>query len=183
MSVVIDQLCLVCVEDVFDFVCVDVFFKEYIDGFIGMFEFGQFFGGVFNFIYLLCYGDCELVLCCLLFGVKVKFVYDMLCEVQVMIVLCLYYLYVLCIFVICYDVDVFGCDFYVMEWLVGVILCCELLVDFGLDVVGVCVLCIGFIDWLVELYCIDINDLVIVVFGKGEGYIVWQVVGWSECYC
>ena len=182
MSTSHDQLRPVREEDAFDLARVDAFLKAHIEGLDGAPKIAQFPGGASNLTYLISYADRELVLRRPPAGAKAKAAHDMLREAHIMSALRASYPYVPAILARCDDAAVIGSDFYVMERLRGHILRRDLPSELGLDAGGVRQLCIGFIDRLIELHRIDVNQAELQALGKGEGYIARQVSGWSERY-
>jgi len=180
MSAAIDETCEMRAEDRLDLAAVDAFLKQHIADLHGTPVIRQFPGGASNLTYLIRYGERELVLRRPPVGAKAKSAHDMLREAQVMAALKTPYPHVPQILARCDDPAVLGSDFYVMERLRGIILRRELPPTLGLDEAGVCQLCRGFIDRLVELHQVDATPPELAALGKGEGYIARQVGGWSE---
>lgn len=180
MTVIQDQARAVREEDAFDVARVDAYLKQHIAGLEGEPTLKQFPGGASNLTYLLTYANRELVLRRPPRGAKAKSAHDMLREARVMGALKPSYPYVPAILARCDDASVIGQDFYVMERLNGTILRRDLPLELGLDRDGVHRLCVGFIDRLIELHKVDINQPGLNELGKGEGYIARQVAGWSE---
>lgn len=180
MSSTLDQARTLREEDAFDVAQVDDYLKQHIEGLLGTPTVAQFPGGASNLTYLLTYANRELVLRRPPIGAKAKSAHDMLREAHVMAALKPHYSYVPSILAICDDESVIGQHFYVMERLRGTILRCDLPDQLGLDADGVCALCRGFIDRLVELHKVDASRSDLQSIGKGEGYIGRQVSGWSD---
>ena len=108
-------------EDALDVAAVDSFLKERVAGLSGEPEVAQFPGGASNLTYQLRYAARDLILRRPPAGVKAKSAHDVLREARVMAALRPVYPYVPAILALCDDHAVIGCDFYVMERLVGII--------------------------------------------------------------
>ncbi|MFC3151705.1 phosphotransferase family protein [Litoribrevibacter euphylliae] len=142
----------------------------------------QFPGGASNLTYLLQYSGKDLILRRPPFGTIAKSAHDMIREAQVIQSLKPVYPYVPEVQVICEDHSVIGCDFYVMERLVGIIPRQDLPKGLNLTEGDTRKLCMNVVDKLIELHSIDPVTSDLTSLGKGEGYVKRQISGWSDRY-
>lgn len=159
---------------------VDAFLKARIPGLEGSPEIRQYSRGASNLTYLLSYPGRDLVLRRPPFGHKAKGAHDMIREARVMTALQAAYPVVPAVFAVCDDAAVMGCDFYVMERIVGIIPRRDLPEGLGFGEAETRKLCLEVIDKLVELHSIDPGEASLLELGKGEGYVGRQVEGWSR---
>ena len=166
-------------EDALDVAAVDSFLKERVAGLSGEPEVAQFPGGASNLTYQLRYAARDLILRRPPAGVKAKSAHDVLREARVMAALRPVYPYVPEILALCDDHAVIGCDFYVMERLVGIIPRRDLPRGLGLTPEATRTLCHNVLDRLIELHALDPEANGLAGLGKGAGYVGRQVEGWS----
>lgn len=159
---------------------VDAFLRAHLDGLVGVPEITQFPGGASNLTYLVRYANRDLVLRRPPFGARAKSAHDMLREARVMSALRPHYAYVPEVLAIGDDIDVLGCEFYVMARIVGIIPRRDLPPGLGLDATATRTLCTNVIERLVELHAIDPAEAGLADIGRGEGYVARQLEGWSE---
>ena len=146
-------------------------------------EVTQFSGGASNWTYRLQYPNMDLILRRPPAGTKAKSAHDMVREYKVQQALADDYSYVPKMIALCTDDSVIGCDFYVMQRLVGIIPRANLPKSLNLDSTEVRNLCTNVIDALIELHQIDYqNNPELSALGKGEGYCERQVMGWDKRY-
>ncbi len=163
-------------EDSFDIPAVHLWLRQHISGLTSLPEVKQFRSGASNLTYLLTYPDRELVLRRPPRGTKAASAHDMKREVFIQRKLRPYYLLAPEVFALCEDQSILGCDFYVMERIVGSILRSEDYIDeLQAKSIGESV-----IDGLVQLHQVDSSPLV--QLSKGDGYVTRQVEGWSRRY-
>jgi aminoglycoside phosphotransferase (APT) family kinase protein len=165
-----------------DIAVVDTYLKTQLPALQGVPEVRQFPGGASNLTYLLTYANQELVMRRPPFGKKAKGAHDMVREAHIMQALKPVYPYVPDVLAICQDAAVMGCDFYVMQRLVGVIPRQDFPKELQLTPERTRALCRDVIDKLVELHKVDINAAGLTELGKGDGYVERQISGWSERY-
>jgi aminoglycoside phosphotransferase (APT) family kinase protein len=103
-------------------------------------------------------------------------------EARIMQALKPVYPYVPDVLAVCQDATVMGCDFYVMQRLVGVIPRQEFPRELALTPEKTRALCLDVVDKLIELHQVDIKAAGLESLGKGEGYVSRQISGWSERY-
>lgn len=143
----------------------------------------QFSGGASNWTYRLQYANMDLILRRPPAGTKAKSAHDMVREYKVQQALQDDYPYVPKMIALCTDDSVIGCDFYVMQRLIGIIPRANLPKAITLQPAQVRTLCTNVIDALIELHQIDYKqNPQLTALGKGEGYCERQVIGWDKRY-
>lgn len=165
-----------------DATAVDHYLKTQFPDLVGSPDILQFAGGASNLTYLISYENRELILRRPPFGKKAKGAHDMVREARIMQALKPVYAYVPEVLALCEDTAVMGCDFYVMQRLLGVIPRQNFPEELMLTPDKTRALCQGVIDKLVELHKVDVHAAGLDSLGKGQGYIARQVSGWSERY-
>ncbi len=176
----IDEALAVRSGEELDAAAVDAYLKQHIPDLQGTPEIQQFPGGASNLTYLLKYENRDLILRRPPFGKKAISAHDMVREARIMQKLKPVYSVVPAVLAICEDEAVMGCDFYVMERIVGVIPRQNFPPELMLSPQQTRSLCESFLDKLVELHKVDIKAAGLDSLGKGEGYIARQISGWSE---
>ncbi|MCC2637354.1 MAG: phosphotransferase family protein [Moraxellaceae bacterium] len=177
---VIDEARSVRKGDELDAAAVDRFLKQQLPGLEGLPEIKQFPGGASNLTYLIQYASRDLILRRPPAGKKAKGAHDMVREAKIMQALKPVYPYVPEVLALCQDEAVMGCDFYVMQRLVGVIPRQDFPPALALTPEKTRALCLDVIDKLVELHRVDVKAAGLESLGKGEGYVSRQISGWSE---
>jgi aminoglycoside phosphotransferase (APT) family kinase protein len=165
-----------------DLAVVDAYLRQQMPDLRGQPALQQFAGGASNLTYLLRYENRDLILRRPPFGRKAKGAHDMVREAHIMQALRPVYPYVPEVLALCQDEAVMGCDFYVMQRLVGVIPRQNFPRELALTPEKTRALCASVIDKLVELHKVDVKAAGLSGLGKGEGYVARQVSGWSERY-
>ena len=155
-----------------DVAAVDQYLKQHIAGLNGSPEITQFPGGASNLTYQVSYPGRDLILRRPPFGNIPKSAHDMLREAGIMAALKPVFPYVPDILVQCSDHSVMGCDFYVMQRLIGIIPRQNMPAEVKLDAAQTRQLCLNVIDRLIELHQVDIERAGLTGLGKGEGYVV-----------
>ena len=166
-------------EDALDASVVDRFLKGRVAGLNGRPEVAQFPGGASNLTYLLRYPDRDLILRRPPSGHKAKSAHDVLREARIMAALKPVYPYVPAILALGEDQAIMGCDFYVMERLVGIIPRRDLPEGLGLDAAATRKLCLNMLDKLIELHRLEPAKAGLDGLAKGAGYVKRQVEGWT----
>jgi aminoglycoside phosphotransferase (APT) family kinase protein len=141
-------------------------------------EVQQFRSGASNLTYLLQYPDRELVLRKPPAGMKAASAHDMKREFLIQSRLQPVYPLVPSMIALCDDQSVIGCDFYVMERVVGDIFRRD--VPEGVTAGDVSVMADSLINGLVQLHAVDAS--ILAELNKGPGYVQRQVEGWSKRY-
>lgn len=165
-----------------DVAAVDGYLKQHIQGLTGTPQVTQFPGGASNLTYQVSYAGRDLILRRPPFGKIPKSAHDMLREAGIMAALKPVFPYVPEILAQCSDHSVMGCDFYVMERLVGIIPRQNMPAEVQLDATQTRQLCLNVIDRLIELHQVDVARAGLTSLGKGEGYVARQISGWSDRY-
>jgi len=178
----IDQADSVREGEELDAAVVDGYLKDKIEGLQGQPQIKQFSGGASNLTYLLQYENRDLILRRPPFGHIAKSAHDMVREAKIMDALRPVYPYAPDVAAICEDHDVMGCDFYVMERLVGIIPRKNMPKELSLTEEETRKLCLNVIDKFVELHAVDYKAAGLDHIGKGAGYVKRQIEGWSDRY-
>lgn len=142
----------------------------------------QYSGGASNWTYCLSYGDKEVILRRAPKGTKAKGAHDMGREFRLQSALKPVYRYVPQMLAHCEDNDVIGSEFYVMEKLTGLIPRNNLPKGVSLSKQQAKTLCTNALDSLINLHQVDVAAAGLGHLGKGEGYTVRQIEGWSTRY-
>lgn len=177
---VIDEARSVRKGDELDLAAVDAYLRQQVPGLEGSPEVKQYPGGASNLTYLIRYTNRDLILRRPPAGKKARGAHDMVREAKIMQALKPVYRYVPDVLALCQDETVLGCDFYVMQRLVGVIPRQDFPPELALTPARTRALCLDVIDKLVELHQVDIKAAGLESLGKGEGYVSRQISGWSE---
>lgn len=179
---ILDQAGKVREGEELDAAVVTDFIKKSVPSVEGTARIRQFPGGASNLTYAVSFDNKEYILRRPPFGKKAKSAHDMGREFRVMQKLKPVYPYVPNMVAFCDDENVLGCDFYVMERLVGVIPRADMPQGVALTPEQTRQLCLNFWDRLIELHKVDYNAAGLQDLGKGEGYVVRQIEGWSKRY-
>jgi len=179
---VIDQAGSIRDGEELDIKKIENFVKQHIDGLEGDLNITQFPGGASNLTYALSFDNKELILRRPPFGTIAKSAHDMGREYRVMNQLKPHYPYVPNMIAFCEDDAIIGCDFYLMERLVGIIPRSDLPKELVLDKEQTAQLCSNVVNKLIELHQVDYEAAGLADLGKGEGYITRQIEGWSKRY-
>ena len=165
-----------------DILAVDGFLKGLDPSLLGVPAISQFPGGASNLTYLVCYENRELVLRRPPFGHKAKSAHDMGREARIMAALKAHYPYVPEVLAYCEDAAVLGSEFYVMERIRGLIPRQDLPEGLDLSAADTRQLCLNVLDKLIELHQVDWEAAGLESLGRGEGYVLRQIEGWSDRY-
>lgn len=140
----------------------------------------QFPGGASNLTYSVKFDNKDYILRRPPFGTKAKSAHDMGREYKVMSKLRPVYPYVPEMVSFCQDESVLGCEFYLMERLVGIIPRADMPEGVSISEEQAYRLCENVIDRFAELHNVDYVAAGLSDLGKGEGYVVRQIEGWSK---
>ena len=143
-------------------------------------EIKQFPGGHSNLTYLLTDGDENWVLRRPPFGSKVKSAHDMSREYRILSAIKDVYPYGPAPLHFCDDHSVVGCDFYLMNYIQGLIIRRDYPKNLHLSPDLIRQQLFNFFDVLGELHSVDLAAAGLENFGKPEGYVRRQVEGWSR---
>lgn len=158
--------------------------KAYLEPILGSqasaIEVSQFPGGHSNLTYLLKSGDETWVLRRPPFGSKVKSAHDMSREYRILSALKKVYPYGPVPVHFCEDHDVIGCDFYLMNYIEGLVIRRDYPHELGLSKDQIRQQLFNFFDVLSELHSVDLVEAGLDTFGKPVGYVQRQVEGWCR---
>ncbi|MEE9272678.1 MAG: phosphotransferase family protein [Robiginitomaculum sp.] len=169
-----------------DIVAVDKVLKEGVPNLSGTPKLKQYASGASNLTYALDYPERRLVLRRPPFGTLPKSGHDMHREYKVMDALkpvfgtvpqTLYYTD---------DKSVIGAEFYVMDRVEGHLIHKHIPVEwaqnYSWDEAQTRKLCYAFFDKLIELHQVDYKAIGLGDFGKPDGYVKRQILGWNKRY-
>jgi aminoglycoside phosphotransferase (APT) family kinase protein len=143
-------------------------------------EVRQFPGGASNLTFELTYPDRQLILRRPPPGSTARGAHDMGREHAIQAGLATAFPYVPEMLARCTDHSVIGADFYVMAKVDGVILRADPPASYDLDTSETRRLCEGFVDLLIALHAVDVEEAGLAGFGRGDGYVDRQVTGWTD---
>ena len=160
----------------------EAYLRSYLPEMHDPLEIEQFHGGHSNLTYLLRVGEREMVLRRPPFGAKIKTAHDMGREYHILSHLAPVYPRVPLPLAYCEDESVLGAPFYIMERITGVILrnTHPEGLDLSTDVMSR--LSQAFIQNLADIHSVDIQEAGLSDFGRPEGYVERQIIGWTERY-
>lgn len=166
-----------------DIIVVDAFVKERIDGLVGTPVVRQFASGHSNLTYSLQYENRNLVLRRPPHGTRPKSGHSMIREFSVMNALKPVFSSVPETFFHVGDEDSpLGAEFYVMEQVDGRKLDRDIPTEWNFGEEEGRKLCTSFFDKLIDLHNVDFKAIGLGDFGKPEGYVSRQVLGWNGRY-
>ena len=142
----------------------------------------QFSGGVSNWTYGLSWSDHRMVLRRPPAGTKARSAHNMEREFRFQKTLKPHFAPIADMIAYCPDESVIGADFYLMEWVDGLIPARRLPDDQRWDTQTTQAVSEMYVDTLVRLHTVDPTLPGIAALGKGEGYARRQIEGWNERY-
>ncbi|MBL4820450.1 MAG: phosphotransferase family protein [Gammaproteobacteria bacterium] len=158
--------------------------KDYLRPFLGAqvasLELRQFPGGFSNLTYQICCGEKKWVLRRPPFGSTVKSAHDMSREFRILSALKDVYVYGPRPVLYCDDHSVIGCDFYVMNYIEGLIIRKDYPPGLNLSPPQVHQQLLNLFDALGDLHSVDLKEAGLADFGRPQGYVRRQVEGWSK---
>ncbi len=158
--------------------------KEYLEPVLGpaaqQLQVKQFPGGHSNLTYLLSSDHQQWVMRRPPFGSKVKSAHDMSREYRVLSALKNVYSYGPVPEHFCDDHSIIGCDFYLMNYIEGLVIRREYPTELGLSKDQIRQQLFNFFDVLSELHSVDLVEAGLDTFGRPEGYVRRQVEGWCR---
>lgn len=170
-------------EDAFDVAAVDKVLKEAVPGLEGSPTVKQFPAGASNLTYLLAYKNRDLVLRRPPAGKRPKSGHSMIREYTIIKGLKPVYPAVPEALYYADDASsVLGVEFYVMEKVDGHLLGPKIPPAWSWSPDDTRRFCEGFWDKLVELHAVDYEKAGLGDFGKPQGYVERQVLGWNQRY-
>jgi len=155
---------------------------KHLSGLVGPLVVEQFPSGFSNLTYLVRSGDRELVLRRPPIGAKIKTAHDMAREYRILSHLYPVYRKVPQPLLYCDDESIIGAPFYVMERVNGVILRAQLVKGVELSPTVMQQLSQAFVDNLIEIHEVDVQEAALADLGVPQGYVKRQVEGWTKRY-
>jgi aminoglycoside phosphotransferase (APT) family kinase protein len=147
---------------------------------VGKLSAKQFPGGFSNLTYQLSCGENKWVLRRPPFGSKVRSAHDMSREFRILSALENVFAYGPKPVHFCDDHSVLGCDFYLMNYIEGLVIRRSYPPGLVLTPDQVRQQWLNFFDVLSDLHAVDLEVAGMTDFGKPEGYVRRQVEGWSK---
>lgn len=170
-------------EDAFDVDAVDRVLKDALPGLSGAPRVSQFPSGASNLTYAVDYPGRRLVLRRPPMGAKPKSGHSMIREYTVMSALKPVYQAVpACVYYASTEDSVIGAEFYVMDRVDGALVKDTLPAEWGWDAARTRQFCQTVWDKLIALHGVDYSAIGLGTFGKPEGYVERQIVGWNGRY-
>jgi len=164
----------------------DHYLKQQFTDLRGDISIKQFPDGASNLTYLIAYENREFILRRPPFGKIAKSAHNMVREAKVMQALKPVYPDIPSIFTLHQQhqsqQDIMGCDFYLMERLVGIIPRKNLPKELSLSTEQTKQLCTNVLDKLIALHQVDYKKAGLSELGKGAGYVKRQIESWSKRY-
>lgn len=166
--------------DEFDVAAVDAALKVKIDGLSGTPKVKQYPSGASNLTYALAYPGREMVLRRPPMGTKPKSGHDMWREYRIMRDLQPVFPYVPEVLYYTDDESIIGAEFYVMDKVEGPLIHKDIPKEWEWSEAQTAKLGDTFIQRLVDLHKVDFKAAGLSDFGKPEGYIERQILGWNK---
>ena len=168
--------------ETFDITAVDRILKQTLPALKGKPKVRQYASGASNLTYALDYPQKRLVLRRPPFGTKPKAGHDMHREYKIMTALKPVFPTVPKTVYYTDDPNIIGAEFYVMERVEGHLIHTKIPSEWGWDAEQNRKLCQSFFDKLIELHKVDYETIGLADFGKPEGYVTRQILGWNKRY-
>ncbi len=165
-----------------DIAAVDAVLKQAVPELTGQPKVKQYASGASNLTYALDYPDRRLVLRRPPFGTKPKSGHDMFREYRVMTALKPVYPAVPETLYYSKDPDIIGAEFYVMQRVEGHLIHNKIPTEWHWDQARTKKLCLAFFDKLIELHKVNYKNIGLADFGRPEGYVERQILGWNKRY-
>lgn len=162
-----------------DWRSLDQALKQAIPGLRGDPEVSQFPGGNSNLTYRLQYAADDLVVRRPPFGTKASSAHSMIREYRIMSALKPVYPAVPDTLFYSDDDSIIGSEFYVMRKVEGAVIRKVLPAEWRLGEDDTRRLCTRFWEKLIELHQVDVAEAGLEDFGRAEGYVERQVLGWN----
>lgn len=167
----------------FDLAAIDAVLKAEISGLSGTPTLKQYASGASNLTYAVDYPDRRLVLRRPPFGTKPKSGHDMHREYKIMTALKPVYPCVPnTLLYVAHDDSVLGAEFYVMDRAEGPLIHTEIPSEWNWSEEQTRKLAFNFFDKLIELHLVDYKKIGLGEFGRAEGYVERQILGWNKRY-
>lgn len=169
--------------EAFDLQAVDTILKQVIEGLSGEPTLKQYASGASNLTYALDYPERRLVLRRPPFGTKPKSGHDMHREYRIMTALKPVYSAVpKTLYYVNSEESVLGAEFYVMERVEGHLIHTKIPTEWNWSQNETRKLCHNFFDKLIALHQVDYKAIGLSDFGRPEGYVERQILGWNKRY-
>lgn len=139
----------------------------------------QFSGGSSNWTYRLEYDNYDLILRRPPYGSKTKAAHDMVREYHIQLSLAPFYPLIPKVIALCQDQSILGCDFYVMQYIEGIILRKSLPRDWVLEKKDLRMLCTNMLDQLIHLHQIPYDKIHFLPLESGN-YCQRQFEEWNK---
>ncbi|MCW8834254.1 MAG: phosphotransferase family protein [Colwellia sp.] len=170
-----------------DSAALDSYLKKQFSDLQGEIIIKQFPDGASNLTYLIGYENREFILRRPPFGKLAKSAHNMVREARIMQALKPVYGDIPAIFALHEESEqrqqeIMGCDFYLMERVIGIIPRKNLPKELTLNKVQTRQLCTNVIDKLIALHQVDYKKAGLSDLGKGAGYVKRQIESWSKRY-
>ncbi|MDX2417248.1 MAG: phosphotransferase family protein [Xanthomonadales bacterium] len=163
-----------------DWPALDRHLKRVLPHLEGEVEVSQFAGGKSNLTYRLKYANDDLVVRRPPFGTKAKTAHSMIREYRIMNELKPVYPSVPDTLYYSDDESVMGSEFYVMRKVDGVLISNQIPPEWNFTLEDTRRFCTAFWEKLIELHQVDYLKAGLGDFGKPEGYVERQVLGWNR---
>jgi aminoglycoside phosphotransferase (APT) family kinase protein len=165
-----------------DVAAVDAVLKAEIPGLTGEPKLKQYASGASNLTYAIDYPERRLVLRRPPFGKIPKSGHDMYREYRIMTALKPVYPAVPTTLYYTDNPEIIGAEFYVMDRAEGHLIHTNIPKEWNWGEAETRKLCHSFIDKLIELHQVDFNAIGLGDFGRPEGYVERQILGWNKRY-
>ncbi len=165
-----------------DIAAVDAVLKAHIKGLSGTAAVTQYPSGASNLTYALDYPNRRLVLRRPPFGTRPKSGHDMHREYRIMTELAPAFPTVPKTLYYTGDEAIIGAEFYVMERTEGHLIHSSIPAEWNWGEGETRALCEGFFQKLVDLHAVDYEALGLGDFGRPQGYVSRQILGWNKRY-
>jgi aminoglycoside phosphotransferase (APT) family kinase protein len=163
-----------------DWQTLDNHLKSVIPGLKGDPDISQFPGGKSNLTYRLKYANNDLVIRRPPFGTRAKTAHSMIREYRIMTALKPVYPSVADTLYYTDDESIIGSEFYVMRRVDGLLIGKHIPQEWAFAAEDTRRLCTRFWEKLIELHQVDYVAAGLADFGKPEGYIERQILGWNR---
>ncbi len=165
-----------------DIEAVDEVLKAAVPSLTGTPKLKQYASGASNLTYALDYPERRLVLRRPPFGTKPKSGHDMHREYKVMSALKPVYPAVPTTLYYTDNPEIIGAEFYVMERVEGHLIHTQIPKEWNWGEAETRTLCHNFFDKLIELHQVNYKAIGLEDFGRPEGYVERQILGWNKRY-
>lgn len=165
-----------------DIAAIDAVLKAHVKGLEGNASVTQYPSGASNLTYALDYPERRLVLRRPPFGTRPKSGHDMHREYRIMTELAPAFPTVPKTLYYTDDESIIGAEFYVMDRSEGHLIHNDIPENWNWSAKETRALCENFFTKLVELHAVDYKVIGLADFGRPEGYVSRQILGWNSRY-